>query len=131
MNREDSSAVRFFPAAGPIRRRIAASEERESMELDENLKGLVKQLGASINESLSASEPVAEALENIREAGYDVFLILEATIGLQKNEPESNHTQKSSSLSSGELFLTAQDAQFLKSLKICLGGAEGHPSSAS
>jgi len=87
------------------------------MELDDNMRELMKQLGAAINESLSSSELVSDAFENIREAGYDVFLILEATVGLQRREQEGE-LRDFAVLPSGELMLTAQDAQFLKSLKI-------------
>jgi len=51
------------------------------MQLDENLKQLMKELGAAINDALSESEDISEAIQNVRNAGYDVFLVLEATIG--------------------------------------------------
>ena len=92
------------------------------MELDENLAKLMKQLGAAINSSLGGSEAVSEALSEIREAGYDVFLVLEATIGFQKRKEGEAEGAPAQELPSGELVLSAQDAQFLKSLKIRLGG---------
>ena len=95
------------------------------MELDENLAKLMKQLGAAINSSLAGSEVVSDALSEIREAGYDVFLVLEATIGFQKRkEAEGEEGVPTQDLPSGELVLSAQDAQFLRSLKIRIGGAE-------
>ncbi len=60
------------------------------MELDDNLKELMKELGIAINESLSDSEPIAQAISNIRGAGYDVFLVLEATVGFNKREDEDD-----------------------------------------
>src|ERR687888_244665 len=51
------------------------------MQLDDNLKQLMKELGAAINDALSDSEEISEAIQNVRNAGYDVFLVLEATIG--------------------------------------------------
>jgi hypothetical protein len=54
------------------------------MELDEGLKQLMKQLGAAINDALSESEEISEAIQNVRNAGYDVFLVLEATVGFNK-----------------------------------------------
>ena len=100
------------------------------MELDGKMRELVKQLGAAINEALSDSESVSDALADLREAGYDVFLILEATIGLQRRDPEPAGAQQFSALPSGELLLTPQDAQFLKSLKICVAAADDQPSTA-
>ena len=54
------------------------------MQLDDNLKQLMKELGAAINDALSESEDISEAIQNVRNAGYDVFLVLEATIGFNK-----------------------------------------------
>ena len=45
-----------------------------TMELDDHAKELMKQLGAAINESLSESESVSAAMNDIREAGYDVLV---------------------------------------------------------
>src|SRR5262249_41183142 len=89
------------------------------MQLDDNLKQLMKELGAAINDALSDSEDISEAIQNVRNAGYDVFLVLEATIGFNKrskNDPEGT----SGGLKSGEMKLkvTAQDLKFLRSLKI-------------
>ena len=49
--------------------------------MDQQLKQLMKELGEAINESLSDSESIAEVVARIKEGGYDLFLVLEATIG--------------------------------------------------
>lgn len=93
------------------------------MELDDNLKELLKNLGQAINESVGESDKVAEAIRDIHEAGYDVFMILEATIGFHHREEEETlggGRVETTKLPSGELTLTSQDAQFLKSLRIRL-----------
>ncbi|MCU1326860.1 MAG: hypothetical protein JWN34_2230, partial [Bryobacterales bacterium] len=46
----------------------------------------MQDLGNAINESLSDSESIAEAIGEIKRAGYDVFLVLEATIGFNKRD---------------------------------------------
>ena len=46
----------------------------------------MQDLGNAINESLSDSDRIAEAIGEIKRAGYDVFLVLEATIGFNKRE---------------------------------------------
>src|SRR4029079_4489408 len=59
--------------------------------LDDRLKELMQELGNAINESLSDSDRIAAAIGEIKRAGYDVFLVLGATIGFNKrdeNEPE-------------------------------------------
>ena len=47
------------------------------MELDENFKRLIKELGDAINESLSESDAISDVLGRIRSSGYDLFLVLE------------------------------------------------------
>lgn len=91
------------------------------MELDDNFKRLIKELGYAINESLADSDKIAEIMGRIRAAGYDVFVVLEVTIGFNKRDEDGVvHRQKlSSERSHGtELRFTSQDAQFLRSLKI-------------
>ena len=98
------------------------------MELDDNLKQLMKELGMAINESLSESETISEAIANIRGAGYDVFLVLEATIGFNKRregdagaDSENEGAAQRVPIQSGELRLTPRDTEFLKLLRISLG----------
>ena len=52
--------------------------------MEERLKLLMQDLGNAINESLSDSDGISGAIGDIRDAGYDVFLVLEATIGFNK-----------------------------------------------
>lgn len=99
------------------------------MELDDHLKQLMKELGTAINESLSDSEPIAQAISNIKGAGYDVFLVLEATIGFNKREDENEDDEQTGQpeihhIRAGELELTTQDTKFLRSLKISIGGED-------
>ncbi len=91
------------------------------MDLDDNFKRLVKELGYAINESLSDSDKIAEVLSRIRAAGYDLYLVLEVTIGFNKRGDGSLvHRQKLSHDHTAELHLTNQDTQFLRALKISL-----------
>lgn len=82
--------------------------------LDEELREYKKKLEVAINDTLTESSQVNAAIENIREAGYDVFLIIEATIGFNKREESSSSTKKTEV----RLRLTTQDEKFLRSLKI-------------
>jgi hypothetical protein len=91
--------------------------------LDENLKKRIKHLGEAINQSLSESEPIAKAIADIKAAGYDIFLVLEATVGFtQQGEESSNPAMVTASLNTHEpeFQITAQDMKFLKSLRIRL-----------
>jgi len=88
--------------------------------VDQQLKQLMKELGEAINESLADSDQIAEVVSRIKEGGYDIFLVLEATIGVSKPGDKSNEkTSLVSTLSSNpELKISDQDLKFLKSLRI-------------
>jgi hypothetical protein len=81
--------------------------------VEEHLKHLMQRLGHAINESLSESEAIAEAIGEIRREGHDVYLVLEATIGLSKRELESE-------LGDDDAGFSEQDQAFLKALKIAV-----------
>ena len=83
----------------------------------------MQDLGNAINESLSDSERIAEAIGEIKGAGYDVFLVLEATIGFNKRDDgegggTSNATEPTEVTSLGKVRFTTQDQRFLKALRI-------------
>lgn len=96
----------------------------------------MQDLGNAINESLSDSDRIAEAIGEIKRAGYDVFLVLEATIGFNKREgDEEDENGEAAEVAgefslgpseakgrgrSGKLSWTSQDQKFLRALKISL-----------
>jgi hypothetical protein len=92
------------------------------LELDDNFKHLIKELGQAINESLADSENISEVMGRIRAAGYDLFLVLEVTIGFNKRgESSTIHRQDLSAQTRAggpEFLLTTEDARFLRSLRI-------------
>ena len=97
--------------------------------MDDRLKELMQELGNAINESLSESDRIAGAIGQIKRAGYDVFLVLEATIGFNKRE-DSDEDSELESIdadteavhyeSAGKITLTSQDQKFLRALKISI-----------
>lgn len=98
--------------------------------MDDRLKRLMKELGDAINESLSESERIGEVIARIKEHGYDVFLVLEATIGFSKREEAAEDAPEPAveTVSTGarrvaepaQFKINAQDLKFLKSLRISL-----------
>lgn len=98
--------------------------------MDEPLKNLMQELGNAINDSLSESDRIAEAIGEIKRAGYDVFLVLEATIGFNKRdedgdevsegEPVAEPERKRGFEATGKIKFTTQDHRFLKALKIAV-----------
>ena len=91
--------------------------------LDDRLKELMQELGNAINESLSDSDRIAGAIGEIKRAGYDVFLVLEATIGFNKRNEEEEEEDSDSAVSieaASKIKLTTQDQKFLRALKISI-----------
>ena len=87
--------------------------------MDPQLKQLMKELGDAINESLSDSEQISEVVSRIKDGGYDIFLVLEATIGVSKQGEKSADKTLVATLSSNPEFkINDQDLKFLKSLRI-------------
>lgn len=103
--------------------------------MNQKLRKLVQQLGEAIHESVSESSQIAGVVADIRRQGFEVMLMLEATIGLNEVEeqPEGALQPLGSHESSEaeEGTFTAQDLHFLKSLRISIAGeAEGEAEDA-
>jgi uncharacterized protein (UPF0335 family) len=94
--------------------------------LDDRLKNLMKELGDAINESLSESEQIGDVIAKIKAHGYDVFLVLEATIGFSRHDEEEEEEESTETVtatrgpaeSEAQFKINAQDMKFLKSLRI-------------
>jgi hypothetical protein len=89
----------------------------------------MQELGNAINDSLSESDRIAEAIGEIKKAGYDVFLVLEATIGFNRREEGSENEEEEVEVSdepkrnfeaTGKVKFTSQDHRFLRALKIAV-----------
>jgi hypothetical protein len=85
--------------------------------LNPKVKKLIQKLGEAIHESVSESEDIAGVVKNIREQGFDVLLMLEATIGLNEVEDEADESSDGSVEEAAGPF-TPNDLSFLKSLRI-------------
>ena len=96
--------------------------------MDDRLKELMQELGNAINESLSDSERIAASIGEIKQAGYDVFLVLEATIGFNKRDENTDEEDDSVEADSevqefqsgNKIKWTSQDHKFLRALKIAV-----------
>ncbi|HVZ61871.1 MAG TPA: hypothetical protein VG892_13885 [Terriglobales bacterium] len=87
--------------------------------MNPRLKQLMKELGEAINESLSESQQIAEVISRMKAGGYDIFLVLEATIGFNKqDEPAAPAPSSTAPGDTPEFKVNASDAKFLKSLRI-------------
>jgi hypothetical protein len=103
--------------------------------VEEPLKRLMQELGNAINDSLSESDRIAEAIGEIKKAGYDVFLVLEATIGFNRRGEDGEEEEEGEEIdvaeeeeeqpkrvyeATGKLKFTSQDHRFLRALKIAV-----------
>ena len=87
--------------------------------MNQKVKNLIQKLGEAIHESVSESEDIAGVVKNIREQGFDVLLMLEATIGLNEVETEAEELNEPAAEDADGPF-TRQGLTFLKSLRISL-----------
>lgn len=60
--------------------------------MDDKIKQLLQDLGSAINESISGSEDVNRHIQKIRDEGYDLYVVLDATIGLNKQDSDDEET---------------------------------------
>jgi hypothetical protein len=90
--------------------------------LNQKVKNLIQKLGEAIHESVSESENIAGVVKNIRDQGFDVMLMLEATIGL--NQVESEDDAIDAGKGNPLTAFTHNDLNFLKSLRITLPDEE-------
>jgi hypothetical protein len=85
------------------------------MELDENAKEAVQNLGDAINAAVEQSFAVRDAIENLRELGFEPNLTLKLEIALQEIFARSED-----SAAETELDLTDEDLRTLRRMKIKL-----------
>ena len=82
------------------------------MEISDEAKQIVQELGKAINEAVERSQQVAETIERLREAGYEMELNLRLDIGLrQLLEAEDLDSEAT-------LDLTEEDLRTLRGMKI-------------
>ena len=85
------------------------------------LRELIQQLGEAIHESVIESEQIAGVVQDIRKHGFDVLLMLEATIGLNEVSQTADTDEEGvEGAPSGEF--TQNDLHFLRSLRISIEG---------
>ncbi|MGA8939739.1 MAG: hypothetical protein WB439_11300 [Acidobacteriaceae bacterium] len=86
--------------------------------MNQQVKDLIQKLGEAIHESVSESDQISGVVREIREQGFDVLLMLEATIGLNEVEEEAEPTEVDDVGDATGGPFTRNDLTFLKSLRI-------------
>ena len=86
------------------------------MELNDDAKEIVEEIGRAINAAVEHSPEVAEAIARLRAAGYEMELSLKLLIGLRElDEPPDARVT---------LELTDEDRRTLRGMKIRLDDGE-------
>ena len=91
----------------------------------EDIKRMVQEIGTTLQRTLSESPQISHCLNRIRAEGYEVSLVLEATIGFSKagggKEAQTEVSSFDVRVERNEpipLKMTPLDKKFLRSLKI-------------
>jgi len=95
------------------------------MTVDTQLENLMRQLGEAINESISSSAQVADVIARVKSGGYDVFVVLEATVGFNQRDEHAQAAPAPARPGESDPHFSLQDARFLKSLRISIEPVAG------
>jgi ABC-type phosphonate transport system ATPase subunit len=99
------------------------------MEINDHLREMLKELGQAINESISGSGRVHDSIQRIRDEGYNLYMMLDAKVGVNRRSPRSGSRRRSTAASeAGKTVATIgeqagfriniKDLRFLKSVGI-------------
>lgn len=86
--------------------------------MNQQVKDLIQKLGEAIHESVSESDQISGVVREIREQGFDVLLMLEATIGLNEVDDDAETIDAETDADAASGPFTRNDLSFLKSLRI-------------
>jgi hypothetical protein len=86
------------------------------LDINDEAKQIVQDLGSAINEAVENSPRVAETIERLREAGYEMELTLRLEIGLRPHDEEDGEEEGAATDAAFEL--TDEDMRTLRRMKI-------------
>ena len=95
----------------------------------EDIKRMVQDLGSTIQRTLSESPQIVLCLNHIKSEGYEVSLVLEATIGFNRTGSReaaevSTFDFRVEKSEPARIKMTPLDKKFLRSLKISVESEE-------
>ena len=93
------------------------------MQLDDEAKKAVQNIGDAINSAVGESQVLVEAIEHLRSIGYEAHLTVRLEIALEKRDVEDNFDDLESEPADEysenvELELTEEDLRTLRKMKI-------------
>ncbi|MDX6712701.1 MAG: hypothetical protein QOH96_3717 [Blastocatellia bacterium] len=83
------------------------------MDINDETKKIVQELGSAINAAVEKSSEVAEAIDRLRNEGFELELTLKMEIGLRPVSDDDSAESETSTLD-----LTADDLRTLRQMKI-------------
>ncbi|HVF54948.1 MAG TPA: hypothetical protein VM934_02290 [Pyrinomonadaceae bacterium] len=89
------------------------------MDINDEAKEIVQELGSAINSAVEGSSEVADAIERLREAGYEMELTLRLEIGLRRIDEQEGRAGDDAPFE-----LTDDDVRTLRSMKIRIDEVE-------
>ena len=99
------------------------------MEINDHLREMLKELGQAINVSISGSGRVHDSIQRIRDEGYNLYMVLDAKVGVNRRAPRAGGRRRSADAAeAGKAVATIgeqaafriniKDLRFLKSVGI-------------
>jgi hypothetical protein len=96
--------------------------------VEKELKDLVEQLGNAIDEAIAESGRIGETVREMELAGYDLSLVLEATMRFTPKDyarveelcDAEFHSSRPALAAAAKFDLTPEDEEFLQSLKVAV-----------
>lgn len=79
--------------------------------MDDKIKQLLRDLGTAINESIASSDEVSQHMQKIRDEGYELYVVLDATIGLNRQGEEGDEPEAVAE-TAGALVRSEREIQF-------------------
>lgn len=86
--------------------------------MDDKIKHLLQELGTAINESISGSDDVNRQIQKIRDEGYDLYVVLDATIGLNKQDADGDEAVRATPPREVQFRINVNDLAMLRGLGI-------------
>lgn len=98
--------------------------DRQLQEGDDKLRRLVQSLEKSIEQAIASSTQVEECLARIREEGYELSLVLQATLAFaprgELNQEQVEEVAGIGGSGFASFRMSTLDKKFLRSLKIAV-----------
>jgi hypothetical protein len=85
------------------------------LDINDETKKIVQELGSAINAAVENSGEVADAIDRLRQEGFELELTLKMEIGLRQT---SNELEGTDADSTSTLDLTDDDLRTLRQMKI-------------